>query len=214
MRPHIIGITGRKRSGKDTFATGLIRAFEARGVSAATMSFADPLRAALYAMDPHVPAFGSAYPLGRLQPLIDAYGWEGIKSTPYGPEVRRLLQRFGTDSIRALDDTFWVRAFKDSASGRRDVDYVIVPDVRFPNEAYAVSCMDGLNFRVTRPGLQADDPHSSETAMDDYPVDLHVDNTGTADDLATAASLAVAYLGLIRDHVAENKLTASPLTFI
>ena len=54
MRPHIIGITGRKRSGKDTFAAGLIRAFEARGVSAATMSFADPLRAAVYAREEEV----------------------------------------------------------------------------------------------------------------------------------------------------------------
>lgn len=214
MRPHIIGITGRKRSGKDTFATGLIRAFEARGVSAATMSFADPLRTALYALDPHVPAFGSAYPLERLQPLIDAYGWEGIKSTPYGPEVRRLLQRFGTDSIRALDDTFWVRAFTDSASRRRDVDYVIVPDVRFQNEADAIWGMGGLNFRVTRPGLQTDDQHASETAMDDALADLHVDNTGTADDLATAASLAVTYLAPIRATVRENKITASPLTFI
>jgi hypothetical protein len=40
-------------------------------------------------------------------------------------------------------------------------------------------------IRITRPGV-ADDQHDSETALDNYPADLTIENTGTIADLRQA----------------------------
>ena len=60
-------------------------------------------------------------------------------------------------------------------------------DVRFPNEAEAITSAGGILVRVVRPGHETADAHPSETAMDGYPVHVQVVNDGSLEQLWAAA---------------------------
>ena len=161
MYPIIIGIAGKKRAGKSALAMGLERQIPEPFVTHTT-AFAEPLRSALYRLDPLV---GDGQ---RLTEVLETYGgWEDVKYSPFDGEVRRLLQRFGTDSIRHMDDDFWVR---QTMRRVRDIEEQldnaihIIHDVRFENEANAIrNSMRGVVVRVDNPDLRiAEDDHPSE----------------------------------------------------
>ncbi len=112
---------------------------------------------------------------------------------PTSPEVRRLLQWWGTDWRRSEDPDYWVkrtmREADEAATNPHLPDAIIFDDVRFPNEARAVQKRGGLIVRVLAPVEvraarlgQLPLKHDSETAMDDYPVDMHI--TSTEENLA------------------------------
>jgi len=171
MTTPLLGLIGRKRSGKDTFAAML--------PGYRRVAFADPLRAAALALDPIVgrPSIpGDLHPDRdlRLAEVVEALGWERAKDCV--PEVRRTLQRLGTDAIRAIDDGFWVRAAMDYAEPMLDWCPVVLTDCRFPNEADAIQQRGGYVVRILRPGPASTDTHPSETALDEYAADFVVHN--------------------------------------
>lgn len=178
---HVVGLIGKKRSGKDTFAEPLLAAGFDR------VAFADPLKAAAYALDPLV---GPAALPGdlvaahhRLSTVVDALGWEKAKDLV--PEVRRTLQRLGTEAIRALDETFWVRAARESILALDGP--VVVTDVRMVNEADLIRELGGTIVRVVRPGQDDGDGHTSESALAHYREDLRVVNDSSIEDLHSIA---------------------------
>src|SRR6478735_4734799 len=122
----IIGLSGFARSGKDEAARVLVEEY-----GFVRVAFADKLREVLYALNPIVDMgfddFLELQPV-YVQEVIDAYGWDGYKETEYGTEIRRLLQRLGTEAGRqALWDTIWI----DSAfAGLPDDAKVVVTDAR------------------------------------------------------------------------------------
>jgi hypothetical protein len=153
----LIGLTGKAQAGKDTVAAHLVNNYGFTRVA-----FADSLREMLYALDPIVAEDGLGYI--RLVELVDSLGWDEAKQVP---EVRALLQRMGTDAVRAQDENFWVRRACEkivSAGGN-----VVVTDVRFPNEADAIGFMEGTVVEITRPGAGlagTNGSHVSESAME------------------------------------------------
>jgi hypothetical protein len=191
MATDVIALIGKKRSGKDTFANVLV---EERGYT--RVAFADPLRSAALELDPWVPIHGSlarlrkttpglqASTIVRLSALIEAVGWETAKDLV--PEVRRLLQRFGTESIRKIEPDFWINA------ARKTIDAidgpVVITDCRYPNEADFAESVGGVLVRIVRPGTESDDAHPSETALDDRKVDVVIRNDGSIEDLRQYAS--------------------------
>lgn len=187
--PVVIGLIGKKRSGKDSFAATLV---EEHGYK--RVAFADPLRDAALRLDPYVD--GSVLDNGELHPyrlseVVQTLGWERAKDEV--PEVRRILQALGTDAIRTIDADFWVRsgvAAIQAELGAPSEASVVVTDVRFPNEADAIRDSGGILVRIVRPGYDGDG-HATETALDDYVPDILVNNDGTLDQLGDAA-LAVA----------------------
>ena len=81
-----------------------------------------------------------------------------------------LLQFAGTDVYRAANPGMWVRILYDTLL-EDPPSCVIIPDVRFPNEAGFIKAMSGYLVRVDRPGYVAPDrdaQHPSETALDGY----------------------------------------------
>jgi hypothetical protein len=153
----LIGLSGYARSGKDTVADYLVKNY-----GFTRMAFADPIREALYRLDPKV-TFGGM-PEISLAWAVDKSGWEVVKDE--SPEVRGLLQRMGTEVARNMfGEDFWV----DYAIGQSwKNDNVVFSDVRFRNEAKAIEKNWGQNWRVNRTGAQAANAHVSETQMDDY----------------------------------------------
>ena len=161
----IIGLSGYARSGKNTVADIL-------GEEYRQVSFAEPMREAMLKLNPLI--VGDS----RLSDIVDEEGWHGAKT--YG-EARRLLQVFGTEVGREMfGENFWVNI---AMTGIDSGDNVVFTDVRFPNEAWAISRIGGQVWRVNREGVEAVNTHPSEHALDGWDFDRVINNNGTLNDL-------------------------------
>lgn len=168
----IIGLSGYARSGKDESAKALAELGYKR------VAFADKLRDFLLALNPIVDWKDRKTPV-RVRGVIDSYGWDGYKESPWGTEIRELLQRLGTECGRQIiSDTVWIDAALNGVDGD-----ICVTDCRFPNEAQAIVDRGGIIVRVNRPGVGPANDHPSETALDDWPWDYVVENNGTIEEL-------------------------------
>jgi len=89
------------------------------------------------------------------------------RKTPCGLTVRKLLQTIGTDWFRHTYPDCWISAFqKKFNEARLKYSHVLVPDVRFPNELYALRGVNGVVIRLLRAPYGDQDQHESETALD------------------------------------------------
>jgi hypothetical protein len=114
------------------------------------------------------------------------YKWDGNKDE-YG---RGLLQYLGTDKVRKMRPDYWVEHILgqlDLIDG--DIDYVVIPDARFPNEidAFKKAGYKTINVDIQRPGYdngltEEQRNHPSETALRGYPADVVILNDGTLED--------------------------------
>lgn len=164
----VIGVCGFARTGKDTVASILVErhGFVRRG-------FADALREQLLVLDPFVS------PYRRLSDLITDRGWDAAKEDV--PEVRRLMQVYGTDVRRAEHADVWIETLQRWVAST-DATRIVVPDVRFPNEVGSVSAL----VRVTRPGVGPVNEHVSDNLVNDLRADYTISNDGTIEDLVRA----------------------------
>jgi hypothetical protein len=102
-------------------------------------------------------------------------------------DFRLILQGYGTDYRRKhCGDDYWItralmRVFDISKNHPNAI--VIIPDVRFQNEAQTIFKINGFLFKVTRDtGLE--DKHPSEKSLDNYHVyDGIIDNNGSVESL-------------------------------
>jgi hypothetical protein len=175
----IVGLCGLARSGKDTAAAHLVAELGYRRIA-----FADQMRVALERLDPFVQV-GATHM--RLTTVLGLRGWDQAKEAP---DVRRLLQRFGTEVGREMmGEDVWVdMALRGVVAG----DRVVVTDVRFPNEAAAVRRLGGLVVEVQRPGAGLDGivaTHASEAMAFDR--DRVLVNDSTVADLHAAIEALV-----------------------
>lgn len=161
----IIALSGFARSGKDEAAKVLVEEFGFKRVA-----FADKLREVLYALNPRVSYYQSKSVPGHyttVKDVIDEYGWAGYKETKYGAEIRRLLQRLGTEAGRqTLWDSIWIDA---AFANQPDDAKIVVSDARFFNEFDAVRNRGGRVWRIERQGVGPLNSHASEMEAIDYP---------------------------------------------
>lgn len=165
----IIALSGYARSGKDEAAKVLVEEFGFRQVA-----FADKLREMLYQLNPIIEVDAHSDGEGGirkvrtyLQDLINEYGWNGYKQTRFGTEIRRLLQRLGTEAGRqTLWDSIWIDA---ALTGLDNDAKVVVSDARFFNEFDAVRERGGRVWRIEREGVGPANNHASELEAVDYP---------------------------------------------
>lgn len=91
--------------------------------------------------------------------------------------VRQILQLFGTNICRKMDDKCWIRGLiSDITSYNSDLS--LVDDCRFKNEVYALKDAGATVIRLKK--SIGDDSHSSEKDLDDIDesiFDLVVDNS-------------------------------------
>lgn len=190
----VIGLTGRARSGKDTVA-GLI-ALELEGQHVIRQGFADKLKVSaaralgLNASPEDCIAFCDELKVdGRVAVQIGGDGDQAISAEVSG---RTYLQRFGTEAHREVfGEDFWLDAvlplaWRSSDSyylDRDDCDVLVVPDVRFPNEALRVHACGGEVWRIVRPEAERVEDHASEAGVPRHLVTRSILNVGTLDDL-------------------------------
>lgn len=97
--------------------------------------------------------------------------------------VRELLQEYGTEVRRADDPDYWTKAWMRAYDRLSPPRTVVVPDVRFPNEASTIRKLGGLVIRIERPSLGPPGNHPSETALLDWPYDKVFISDGTIEAL-------------------------------
>lgn len=195
----IVALSGFARSGKDEAAKVLVEEY-----GFIQVAFADKLREMLYQLNPVVEAnaehhgmvpttyHGMAFRMA--QDVIDEYGWDGYKSSPFSDDIRRLLQRLGTEAGRqTLWDSIWIDA---ALTGLDDNARVVVSDARFYNEFDAVRERGGEIWRIERDGVGPANGHASEMEAVDYPhFTLRIMNDGSLEDYReTVRACAEAYL--------------------
>jgi hypothetical protein len=204
----IIALSGFARSGKDEAAKVLVEEFGFTRVA-----FADKLREVLYALNPIVipdPHMQQEKPFNYipllLQEVITNYGWDGYKESPYGTEIRRLLQRLGTEAGRqTLWDSIWIDA---ALTGLPQDAKVVVSDARFFNEFDAVRERGGEVWRIEREGVGPANDHASEMEAIDYPhFSATIGNLGTLEEFQDLVRLLVQTR--IDYHWSQNETTDS-----
>jgi hypothetical protein len=168
----IIGLSGYAQTGKDTIANYLVENYGYKKIS-----FADPIREALYRLNPKV---AIADMVGvPLRAVVDGLGWENVKVE--SEDTRELLQRMGTEVGRDMfGEDFWVNQAMQKA---QHYDNVVFADVRFENEINAILAASGDVWRVLKPGVSAVNRHVSETALDYYTFKREIHNLGSIEEL-------------------------------
>ena len=155
----IIGIAGKKRSGKDTVCQYIKQLYGNNRVG--RIAFADALK--------------------------DEVARACNVTTEYIDQnkdhFRLILQGWGTDFRRMLGgEDYWINRLLLQL---RDTAYniVVIPDVRFINEAEFIRKIGGYVIRVNRMDGHTTDTHASETQLDRYHFDYTIQNDGTLQDL-------------------------------
>ena len=176
MKTILIGIAGAKRSGKNT-AAALLRQCLAewdQETLVGQTAFADPM----YAM---LAEFVGQSTVNRLRDSDDK-DTEIIE--PFGCTLRHMAQTLGTEWGRHLiHGNAWVMATGSAilqAEGKAGHDkpiVVLIPDVRFPNEAEFVR-NNGFLLHLQRPS-DSKDAHASETPLEIEDTDTVIQNTGS-----------------------------------
>lgn len=174
----IIGLAGRKASGKTTAARFLVN-----GMDFHRLSFADPLRDMVGCF-----LLGMGYGADYIETLLTADKEQML--APIGKTPRQLLQTLGTEWGRDhVDRNVWVtlarRRINTSAEPR-----IIFDDVRFENEAAMIRGMGGQIIHIDRGDLAADS-HASEHGIDEHDADLFVDNDTTVEEFLRDVELVV-----------------------
>tara|TARA_Y100000310_G_C20680979_1_gene815922 strand:+ start:2852 stop:3397 length:546 start_codon:yes stop_codon:yes gene_type:complete len=157
----VIGISGKKRSGKDT-VFALINQITDREIRTVRTAFGDQIK----------------------REISDAMGIDSSAIDADKEHFRPLLQWWGAEFRRGFcGSDYWIRKMRSVAARYYANDWLVITDVRFPNEAAMVKELNGVMVRVDRDtGLE--DAHSSETHMDDYEgFDYRIENNGTPEDL-------------------------------
>jgi hypothetical protein len=184
----LIGLGGRLRSGKDAVADVLVDRY---GFTKLGMS--DALIEAALVLDPYIPVntHAATFPRGehglfvRLSHLVEQVGYVDAKKNP---EVRRFLQKLGTEFGRQMIGEFvWTDIMYRKIDRLRGEGHsVVVTGIRFPNEIDLITSLNGDAVYVERPGLPKDvQGHVSENSIGPSDFDAILCNDGTLDDLPT-----------------------------
>jgi len=145
-RPIVVGLIGRKNSGKGTAA----KIFEQRGLK--PYAFADPIKEIVH----------------------DIFGIS--REVLWGPsenrtrEVRQMLQHLGTDFARKFNPDIWAHKLVEKLEAENPLPGAVITDVRFPNEAELIKYrLQGILIEINRPTnydiSDSVDNHVSESAV-------------------------------------------------
>lgn len=150
----IIGISGKKGSGKDTFALLLEDLFRKQEIKVITKAFADKLKECCAVIS------------GQFEWIFYNQNAKNKKAGPFlNITNRELMQKFG-DLTRQLDPNIWIKLVLEP-DYKTNPDVLIITDVRFKNEAKAIKDKGGILIRMES-DRSKEDNHKSETDLDDY----------------------------------------------
>lgn len=161
----IIGISGKKQVGKDTAARIIQKNFPNTKI----LHFADILK------DMCIKYFGLKEE--------DVYTTEGKQryNSFWGMTNRQILQKIGTDCFRKnFDQNVWVKLMELKLENQ--FGCVVIPDVRFNNEAQMILQKFGIVINITRDSKE-NDTHVSENGLSQKYITYSIENNGSFQEL-------------------------------
>jgi hypothetical protein len=172
----IIGITGRKGSGKDTIGEYLIN-----NHGYIRIGFADTLKQVCGMIF----GFSDEQLYGSLKEDTDDY---------WNHSPREILQKVGTDLFRNhapkvlkyLDEDIWIRSVERKINNlkKEGNKKFVITDVRFQNELDFITKMNGVSLKVVRNVKDNEySNHESEISIDDFKTDHQIENNSTLNNL-------------------------------
>ena len=185
----VISLLGKKGHGKDYVSDLLLSILEKQAI---TFAFADQLKyivSKMFNIDIH-----DLYNDSKEYKMINLTTFEirttdetmlsniftankekdFFKSKDIWVKFRDLLQYFGTDVMQpAFGPRIWINQVVNALCPYR---INIITDVRFISEYKAVKSIDSVTIRIINPNIENNDPHISETQLDDYPTDYTIIN--------------------------------------
>lgn len=201
--PILIGLTGKRGSGKNTVGEFIKDWAEQNGEKAELQGFADRLKlsfARIWVPDATleealefcdtIKNVGSVkhdtiLPNG----LFDRFGVKNVVSG------REALQHYGTEAHREVfGDNFWVDQLLPNPGWQlkwgQDVPYAVVTDLRFENEADRILSLGGVVYEIKRGDLESQqDAHASEQPLGDEYLYGTFYNNGTLEELKSEVFL-------------------------
>lgn len=171
----LIGVGHRKQVGKDTMAQFLAKEFHAADPQLVVkrVGFADKLK----------------------QICHELYAWAGLKDAQYYEDhpkkkaeyipalrmtARDVWIEFGTTAVR---ENVYEHTWVDYVLKGNFADVMLIPDVRFPDEAEGIRKAGGILVKVTRKDVQ-DSKDKADCALADWTDwDFHLPNNGDLGDL-------------------------------
>jgi len=178
----LIGLHGKKRSGKDTAAMLITQWANKNGIEARQDAFARRLKISASR------ALGFVGKDEDCDELCDLLKEDSLIKVSIGGNKaweisgREYLQYYGTEAHREVFDVdFWVNTTLGSKFKHED-EIVIITDVRFANEAEAVHKLDGDVIEIVR-GYDNSDTHASEQRIPKDLIDRSIKNNGTIEAL-------------------------------
>jgi len=174
MKPYtmrILGLTGRMKSGKDTCYEILKK--QLAPLPVVRLGFADALK-------------------------DDICKFVGVKRDfieQHKNNFRLLMQAYGTDVRRQLfGDDYWILRFAQTLEAYINADVppylVVIPDVRFQNEANFIKQLSGKIWRVKRSDIPSPAEHVSEVELLSIQEDEIIDNGNSLISLEHEITLA------------------------
>lgn len=155
----IIGISGKKQSGKDE----VFRIIKKHQPTAVRIAFADEVKREV--------AQATNCTIEYMEAHKDVF--------------RTIYQWWGTDFRRNLcNPDYWCDCWLDTIHKLQHDAIVVTPDIRFLNEVELFHDMGQPVWRINR-GLIITDTHASETELDNYEFPLTINNNGTLAKLET-----------------------------
>lgn len=183
--PNLIGISGKAGVGKDTLADYLVGEY-----GFVRYGFADPIKRLLEELFDWRPRDWDDR-IWKEGPVIGYITREKGLNDFKSP--RQLAQWLGTEVGRkTFGQDCWVDVFERwyrgrwqqmDIRGKMNKGFVVIPDVRFENEALRIRELGGTIIHLTRPGVTPVSAHESEAGIALLPQDIRIDNYGTIEDL-------------------------------
>lgn len=187
----VIGISGAKRSGKNTFASMLSEELNNQGIVTQDDSWAMLLKQSAYESLGFAPnieqklynEWADAFKQGHSLQITNSLG-EVIHSIT----GREFLQKFGTEGHRNIfGSDFWVKELWAKYENS-DLDVLIITDCRYDNEAESIRERGGTMVKINNPRAdKVNDAHPSEQGISQSLIDIEIDNDSTLEELRLKA---------------------------
>jgi hypothetical protein len=188
-----IGLAGKSGSGKNVIADMICSKYGYQQIAVADgirQEVAQFIRASMegWAWNPpnSVGWVGCLLPVieelpGSFEVVLEAFE-KAVYAKPTPPEIRVMLQWWGTEYRRSKDPDYWIKQL----SNRLDNDFeIVISDVRLPDEMKTIRAHGGEVWLIERDGIShvGIAGHLTEHALEDVEFDRVIQNNGTLDDL-------------------------------
>ena len=179
----VVGVCGAKRVGKDTFSKKVVEFNSDFKI----LHYAEDLKnfcaeifniPVNYFHDENLKDSDLPAPIlmdDYLEKMQDVLKLNVLPRACFVSSFRGLLQKFGTEYVRAVQDNYWVARVENKIYG--DTRPVLVSDTRFLNEASSLKLFpSSLIIRITRPDIIVDMSHASESESLQIPEDFIINS--------------------------------------